>query len=225
VAELYDGKIPIIRHDLNEGFLRGAEAVSTGLVERDYDIDPVEMRDSPMGIQLFDENDWQAIYDRQQAEQSSLIHRYLSGPDGTPAFDFLDQDGFPDCWTHSTGHGLMMDKVVVITGGASGIGRATALAFAREGAKVVIGDVDVKGAQETIEAIRSNGGTGISMCVDVTKAADVQQMITAAVDGYGGLDYAFNNAGFVGSNAGIVETSEEDWHQVMGTIRRVYGSA
>ena len=73
---------------------------------------------------------------------------------------------------------LMMGKVVVITGGASGIGRATALAFAREGAKVVIGDVDVKGAQETIEAIRSNGGTGISMCVDVTKAADVQHMIS-----------------------------------------------
>ena len=61
--------------------------------------------------------------------------------------------------------GLMMDKVVVITGGASGIGRATALAFAREGAKVVIGDVDIKGAHETIEAIRSNGGAGISMCV------------------------------------------------------------
>ena len=58
---------------------------------------------------------------------------------------------------------LMTGKVVVITGGASGIGRATALAFARQGAKVVIGDVDVKGAQETIEAIRSNGGTGISM--------------------------------------------------------------
>ena len=112
---------------------------------------------------------------------------------------------------------LMTGKVVVITGGASGIGRATALAFARQGAKVVIGDVDVKGAQETIEAIRSNGGTGISMCVDVTKAADVQQMITAAVDGYGGLDYAFNNAGFVGSTAGVVDTTEEDWRHAIDT--------
>jgi NAD(P)-dependent dehydrogenase (short-subunit alcohol dehydrogenase family) len=51
----------------------------------------------------------------------------------------------------------------------------------------------------------------------VTKEADVQQMITSAVTRYGGLDYAFNNAGLVGSNAGIVETSEEDWHRVMAT--------
>src|SRR5262245_57919118 len=112
---------------------------------------------------------------------------------------------------------LMMGKVVVITGGASGLGQATALAFAREGANVVIGDVDVKGAQETIEAIRSNGGAGISMRVDVTKAADVQQMIAAAVDRYGGLDYAFNNAGFVGSTAGVVDTTEEDWRHAIAT--------
>ena len=109
----------------------------------------------------------------------------------------------------------MIGKVVVITGGGSGIGRATAVAFAREGAKVVIGDIDARGAEETVELISSNGGAAISVRVDVTKSADVQQMITTAVDQYGGLDYAFNNAGFVGSTAGVVETTEEDWQHAM----------
>jgi NAD(P)-dependent dehydrogenase (short-subunit alcohol dehydrogenase family) len=112
---------------------------------------------------------------------------------------------------------IMIGKVVVITGGASGIGRATAVAFAREGAKVVIGDIDARGAEETVELISSHGGAAISVRVDVTKSADVQQMITTAADQYGGLDYAFNNAGFVGSPAGVVETTEEDWQHTMAT--------
>jgi NAD(P)-dependent dehydrogenase (short-subunit alcohol dehydrogenase family) len=112
---------------------------------------------------------------------------------------------------------LMIGKVVVVTGGASGIGRATAVAFARQGAQVVIGDIDARGAEDTVELIRSNGGAAISVRVDVTRSADVQQMITAAVDQYGGLDYAFNNAGFVGSTAGVVETTEEDWQHAMAT--------
>jgi NAD(P)-dependent dehydrogenase (short-subunit alcohol dehydrogenase family) len=112
---------------------------------------------------------------------------------------------------------LMANKVVVVTGGASGIRRATAVAFAREGARVVIGDVDAAGAENTVTSIRNRGGEAICVRVDVTKQADVQQMITSAVAQYGGLDYAFNNAGFVGSNAGVVETSEEDWHRIVGT--------
>src|SRR5262245_28224615 len=106
---------------------------------------------------------------------------------------------------------LMSGKVVVITGGASGIGRAAAFAFAGQGVRVVIGDIDAKGAEETVAMIKDKDGEASCIVTDVTKSADVQQMVKHAVDRYGGLDYAFNNAGFVGSVAGVVETTEEDW--------------
>jgi len=112
---------------------------------------------------------------------------------------------------------MMTGKVVVITGGASGIGRAAALAFAREGARVVIGDVNVSGAKSVVATIKNTGGEASCLLVDVTKAADIQNMIGHAASQYGGLDFAFNNAGLVGSVAGIVATSEEDWHSVMAT--------
>ena len=112
---------------------------------------------------------------------------------------------------------MMTGKVVVITGGASGIGRAAALAFAREGARVVIGDVNVSGAESVVATIKNTGGEASCLPVDVTKAADIQNMIGHAVIQYGGLDFAFNNAGLIGSVAGIVATSEEDWHSVVAT--------
>ena len=109
----------------------------------------------------------------------------------------------------------MRDKVVVITGGASGIGKAAAIAFAREGARVVIGDIDTAGCETTVATIRSTGGDATFLHVDVTKSAEVQALINEAVERYGGLDYAFNNAGLVGSNFGVVETTEEDWNRVV----------
>ncbi len=112
---------------------------------------------------------------------------------------------------------LMSGKVVVITGGASGIGRATALAFARKGARVVIGDIDIAGAENTVATIRETGGEAYCVRVDVAKSADVRVLVMTAVGQYGGLDFAFNNAGLVGSVAGIVETTEEDWNRVMAT--------
>ena len=111
----------------------------------------------------------------------------------------------------------MTGKVVVITGGASGIGRATALAFAREGAAVVIGDIDIAGAENTVTTIREMSGKADCLRVDVAKSDDVQELVRKAVGQYGGLDFAFNNAGLVGSVAGIVETTEEDWNRVVAT--------
>jgi NAD(P)-dependent dehydrogenase (short-subunit alcohol dehydrogenase family) len=111
----------------------------------------------------------------------------------------------------------MSGKVVIITGGAAGIGRATALAFARDGAKVVIGDIDEAGCEKTVAAIKVSGGEGAYLRMDVTKSADIQALVQKTVSEYGGLDYAFNNAGLVGSVAGIVDTSEEDWSHVVAT--------
>jgi NAD(P)-dependent dehydrogenase (short-subunit alcohol dehydrogenase family) len=111
----------------------------------------------------------------------------------------------------------MAGKVVIVTGGAAGIGRATALAFAREGAKVVIGDIDVAGCENTVAAIKDNRGEATYLGMDVTNASDIQALVKRAVSEYGGLDCAFNNAGLVGSIAGIVDTPEEDWNRVVAT--------
>jgi NAD(P)-dependent dehydrogenase (short-subunit alcohol dehydrogenase family) len=91
----------------------------------------------------------------------------------------------------------MTSKVAIITGGASGIGRATALAFARQGTTVLIGDVDLEGVRDTVVSIKEKGGEADCLHVDVTRSADVEAMVKKAVDQYGGLDFAFNNAGLV----------------------------
>ena len=86
-------------------------------------------------------------------------------------------------------------KVALVTGGASGIGRATALAFAREGARTVVSDVDVEGGGETVRIIEDSGGEATFVKADVTVADEVEALVRQTVDTYGRLDCAFNNAG------------------------------
>ena len=86
-------------------------------------------------------------------------------------------------------------KVSLVTGGASGIGKATALAFAREGARTVISDVDFGGGQETVRMIEDSGGEAVFIKADVTSSEEVEALVDKAVQTYGQLDCAFNNAG------------------------------
>lgn len=127
MPSFYRGKIPIITRDLNEGFLRGdaPSDLSFGAVPRDFSVDPVEMRDSPDAMQLVPDTDWDARFDEDDANETSLEHIYLRG--GKPAFEFLDQDGFPDCWFHSTCHAMML---MAMTNGQSPVVRLNAVAGA-----------------------------------------------------------------------------------------------
>ncbi|EFK05319.1 oxidoreductase, short chain dehydrogenase/reductase family protein [delta proteobacterium NaphS2] len=108
------------------------------------------------------------------------------------------------------------DKVALVTGGASGIGRTTALAFAREGARVVIADILVEDGEETVRMIKEADGDAIFIKTDVTKAAVVEALINKAVETYGRLDYAFNNAGIEGMMAPTADCTEENWDRVIG---------
>src|SRR5437764_456909 len=112
--------------------------------------------------------------------------------------------------------GRLDGKVALVTGGASGIGRATALAFAREGAKLVIADTSEEGGQQTVHMITEQGGEAIFVTTDVSKAVEVQALISQAITTYGRLDCAHNNAGISGGlRALTAEYPEEQWHQVL----------
>lgn len=109
---------------------------------------------------------------------------------------------------------MLEDKVTLVTGGASGIGRATALVFAREGAKVVVADVNTEGGKETQGLIRETGAEATFVKCDISRASDVEGMLKKAVDNYGRLDCAFNNAG-VGVMKSTVDCTEEEWDMVI----------
>jgi NAD(P)-dependent dehydrogenase (short-subunit alcohol dehydrogenase family) len=111
--------------------------------------------------------------------------------------------------------GQMKDKVALVTGGSAGIGRAAALAFAREGAKVVVADVQVAGGQETVRLIRDAGGEAVFVRTDVASPVEVKALVDEAVQRYGRLDYAFNNAGIEGTLAPTAECSEENWNRTL----------
>jgi NAD(P)-dependent dehydrogenase (short-subunit alcohol dehydrogenase family) len=102
-------------------------------------------------------------------------------------------------------------KVVIVTGGTSGIGRDTAVLFAKAGAKVVVAGRREAEGKETIDLIRAAGGDGLLVKTDVSRAADVRALVQKTVEKFGRLDVAFNNAGIEGSWSPIAEQSEEDW--------------
>jgi NAD(P)-dependent dehydrogenase (short-subunit alcohol dehydrogenase family) len=111
--------------------------------------------------------------------------------------------------------GRLDNKVAIITGGGSGMGEATSILFAKEGAKVVVADVATKGGEATVKKIKDAGGEATFVKTDVTKTEDIKKMIKTAVDTYGKLNVLVNNAGIPGSWAPTVDWTEEEYQKVM----------
>jgi NAD(P)-dependent dehydrogenase (short-subunit alcohol dehydrogenase family) len=108
----------------------------------------------------------------------------------------------------------LMDKVAIITGAGAGIGQAAALLFAKEGAKVVIADLDPRTGKETLGQIKKDGGDGLFIKVDVTRIRDVKKMIEETLRHFGKIDILVNNAGIY-TKGDVVTTSKENWDQVL----------
>lgn len=109
---------------------------------------------------------------------------------------------------------MLENKVALVTGAAMGIGEATALAFAKEGAKVVVSDTSPKG-EELVGRIRKEGGDARFIAADVSKPAEVKALIDGAVKAFGRLDVAFNNAGIGGEQAPTADMTEAGWEKTL----------
>src|SRR5690349_10902185 len=113
-------------------------------------------------------------------------------------------------------NGNFAGKMAFVTGAAGGIGRATALAFAREGASVVVTDVSEQDNQETARMIEEAGGRTLAIRCDVSRAEDVKVALDKTIETFGRLDFAFNNAGVEQLPKGMIDITEEEWNRIMG---------
>jgi NAD(P)-dependent dehydrogenase (short-subunit alcohol dehydrogenase family) len=119
--------------------------------------------------------------------------------------------------------GRVEGKVAIVTGAASGIGRATARLLAQEGAAVVVADVDPEGGEETARQIREDGGSGLFARTDVSRSEDVQQMVATTLERFGQLDILHNNAYWAPLYRPLVDTAEEEWDRTLDvTLKGVF---
>lgn len=110
---------------------------------------------------------------------------------------------------------LLENKICLLTGASSGLGRATALLAAEEGAKLVLGDCDEDGGRETLRLVVEEGGDGVFLATDVTKANEVEALVRRAIDAHGRIDCAINNAGVEGETNKTSDYSEAEWRRVI----------
>jgi NAD(P)-dependent dehydrogenase (short-subunit alcohol dehydrogenase family) len=116
--------------------------------------------------------------------------------------------------------GSYSGKVVFVTGAASGIGRATALAFAREGASVVVSDISERNVRETARRIEDLGGRALAVGCDVTRGEDVKAALDKTIETFGRLDAAFNNAGLENEAKPMADVTEEEWDRIVAVNLR-----
>ena len=118
----------------------------------------------------------------------------------------------------------LQDKVSIITGGASGMGRVAARMFAAEGARVVVADVTEPAAQSVVDEVEAAGGEAVAVAADVSNEADAKRMVDAAIEAYGRVDVLYNNAGIMPqADHSVIDTSVEDWDRVMAVnVRGVF---
>ena len=109
--------------------------------------------------------------------------------------------------------GMLDGKVALVTGGGGGIGRATALAMVREGARVAVADFNIAAAHQTVAEINAQGGQAITLTGDVTRTDDVRTMVADTVTAYGRLDCAFNNAGIAGFQVDAAGRKTHEWSE------------
>jgi NAD(P)-dependent dehydrogenase (short-subunit alcohol dehydrogenase family) len=119
--------------------------------------------------------------------------------------------------------GWFQGKVALVTGCSSGIGRATVMAIAREGAKVIIADKNVKGGDETVRRVKQVVCEATFVKIDVSKTAEVEELVNKTIETYGGLDCAFNYAGISGSGVSAVDCTEESWdHTINANLKSMW---